>query len=114
MSAPANVPWVIFRLENQLFAISSTHVKVMFELAVITRAPGLPPHIRGLVNYNQQPIMVVDMRRQLGFQSLAAELETFLSLMEAREQDHREWLAALETCIWEGKPISCLKLQAML
>ncbi|MDQ5911330.1 MAG: CheW-like protein [Pseudomonadota bacterium] len=96
-------PWVIFRLQDQFFAISSSYIQSMIELSHFKHVPNAPEYVRGVVDYQGQPVYLIDMRKKIGIQPLAAEIEEFIELMNAREADHKNWLNALEQCINEGK-----------
>ena len=98
-----DIPWVLFRLKNQHFAIPSDRVKAMVEPATITFAPGLPESVRGLIQHEDRPVRVIDMRKRMGLKSLPMEIREFFDLMDARERDHKQWLSELEACILEEK-----------
>lgn len=103
MTPITDFPWVLFRLENEYFALSSMHVQSMIELPDVTYAPNLPKYVRGFMNYNGQTIQLIDMRGRMDFKPLYAEIREFADLMDAREQDHRKWLSVLEECVRQRK-----------
>lgn len=96
-------PWVIFRLQDQFFAISSSYVQSMIELSNFKHVPNAPEYVRGVVDYQGQPVYLIDMRKKIGIQPLEIEIAEFIELMNAREADHKNWLDVLEQCINEGK-----------
>lgn len=103
MTSSMDFPWILFRVENEFFALSSMYVQSMIELPDVTFAPNLPKYVRGFMNYNGRVIQLIDMRGRMDFKPLYAEIKEFADLMDAREEDHRKWLSTLEECIQQRK-----------
>jgi len=98
-----NFPWVIFRLQDQFFAISSNYVQSMIELPHFNHVPNVPEYVRGVIDYQGQPVYLIDMRKKIGIQPLEMEIAEFVELMNMREADHKNWLNVLEQCINEDR-----------
>ena len=98
-----SVPWVIFRLLNQQFAVSIKYVREMVTLPKVVPVPQTPPHIRGVFDLRGKVVPVLDLRMRLGMISLLAEVEDIIHLLEAREQDHRNWISELESSVRERR-----------
>jgi purine-binding chemotaxis protein CheW len=96
-------PWVVFRLEDGFFALSSHCVQAMISVFDVKPIPGDSQDLRGVINHANQVFCLVDMRKKIGLKSVAAEIREFADLMDAREQDHKKWLNTLEECIQQGK-----------
>lgn len=101
--ANEDFPWVIFRLEDGFFALSSHCVQAMISAFEVKPIPGDSQDLRGIINHAGQVFCLVDMRKKIGFKSVASEIKEFSDLMDTREQDHKKWLNTLEDCIQQGK-----------
>jgi purine-binding chemotaxis protein CheW len=102
-SASVNVPWLIFRLLNQHFAVSIKYVREMVILPAVVSVPETPPFIRGVMDLRGKVLPVLDLRMRLGMESLLAEVENIIKLLEVREQDHRNWITELEASVRERR-----------
>jgi len=94
----------IFGVGSHLVAVHTSQLQEMFVLPVVRRPPGVPDHQRGVVSLRGMVLPAVDLRVCLGFVSAARELDDLVKLLEAREQDHRNWLAELERSLVERRP----------
>jgi chemotaxis signal transduction protein len=86
-----------------LYAFPSEAVDEMASLARVHPVPEVPPHIRGVIDLRGQVVTVVDLRVRLGLPSAADDLRALLATFEAREQDHRKWIDALDVAIRERR-----------
>jgi purine-binding chemotaxis protein CheW len=91
--------WVIFHLQDKLYAVDAHDVLAMIEVPPISRIPHAPEHMRGAFDFRGSVISVVDGRRRLGMPALVDEMAAMLS---AREEDHRRWLDTLARSLAEG------------
>ena len=64
---------MIFRLGKEKYALDMKHLKKVMWAKNITRVPGLPPHILGIINIRGEIISVVDMKLLLGLPYETAE-----------------------------------------
>lgn len=94
--------WVTFRLNNQLYAMPADRIGEMLLLPPTLPVPTQPPWIRGVSRVRDDVVLVADARRQFGMQALSEETRALVELLSVREQDHRNWLDALEKSIKEG------------
>ncbi|MFN7980279.1 MAG: chemotaxis protein CheW [Vicinamibacterales bacterium] len=95
---------VLFRLERQLYALPAMSVTEMVSLASVHAVPQQASYMRGLLNLRGRVLPVVDLRLRLGMTSATAELESLIEIFNAREQDHKNWIAELEASILERRP----------
>lgn len=68
----------------------------------ITAVPRRGAQSCGVINLRGQVLPLIDLRRVCGWKSVSEELDEFYSLMNQREQDHRNWLLQLEKSAKEG------------
>jgi chemotaxis signal transduction protein/CheY-like chemotaxis protein len=69
---------MIFKLGKEKYALDMKHVKKVMWAKNITRVPGLPPHILGIINIRGEIISVVDMKMLLGLSYETAEKSSIL------------------------------------
>lgn len=102
-SVSLDYPWVVFMLHTTQMAISAEHVQSMVVVSEPSKVPNSSGHIRGVINLRGTIVPLVDLRVRLGMPSFLTEVETFCSLMDQREQDHRRWLQELEASVREQR-----------
>ena len=64
---------MIFMLGKEKYALDMKYLKKVMWAKNITRVPGLPPHILGIINIRGEIISVVDMKMLLGLSYETAE-----------------------------------------
>ena len=96
-------PWAIIQLKGRDFAIAAERLRQFTRMPDVASVPDLPSFVRGVINLRGAVLPLIDLRRRLGMTSAVDEMESFCSLMEQREQDHRRWLDELRTSVAEGR-----------
>lgn len=95
--------WAVLRVQDEFFATPCEQVKSIIALTGVTPVPHLPNYMRGVIHHQGEVIHVLEMRSRLGLKSLSAEVNEFVELMNAREQDHVQWIDTLTECVQEKK-----------
>lgn len=101
--AANNLPWVIFALDELKFAINSADVESMILTPDVAEPPNADPTLRGVFHFRNVPTPLIDLRMRLGMRSRSAEVMEFCKMLDAREQDHRNWLNELESSVRENR-----------
>ena len=99
---PASL-WAVLRVQDEFFAVPCEQVQSIIALTSVTPVPHLPKYMRGVIHHQSQVVHVLEMRNRLGLKSLSTEVNDFVDLMEAREQDHVHWIDTLSECVQEKK-----------
>lgn len=99
----SDVHCAIFGAGPHLVGIPSAQVQEMFVLPTIHRGPETRPPFRGVTRLREMALAALDLRACLGIPSAESELQEMVSLLDAREQDHRAWLDELEASVKEGR-----------
>ncbi len=97
------MPSVVFRLDNQLFAIPTDAVMAIIKMPTITFLPNCPASIRGMIKYRNQIFRLFDLRQMMNMISLEDEKINFDNLMNERAEDHKNWLTELELSVNEKR-----------
>lgn len=91
---------------NYGFPTGATVELMSSSAAAVTRVPMSPKFVRGVINHRGSIIPVVNTRRLLGLPSIESQAQELIRIVDAREQDHVEWLDALERSIRSGGEFS--------
>lgn len=94
-----NLPWVLIEIAGVVYAISSEYVLSLSRLNEVTPIPKAPKEIRGVIDFRGQIIELADIRKILNLKTSAEEIKEFYDMMDARRQDHINWLNKLEECV---------------
>jgi purine-binding chemotaxis protein CheW len=96
--------WLIVELMHQPYAINVQFIKELTPAAgqQISALPGTPAYVVGVMNLRSRVLPVIDLRTLLGMPSLVSESLEVVQLLHDREQDHVDWINALETCARDG------------
>ena len=97
------MPWIVFTLQNQNFAISAQNVAAISKSQQITRLPKLPDYIPGIIRYREEVFRLYDLRTLISLKTFQEELLDFSEIMEQRKQDHIKWLKELELSVTENR-----------
>lgn len=102
MTLNTRLPWVVFILDENRYAISCDYAREMVTFKNFTRVPMAPNYVRGLINLRGRVIALIDLRKWTGMPppfDLIAE-------MHQREKEHQEWLDALEVSVRDNRPFT--------
>lgn len=98
-----SLPWVVFELKGQTFAVNSSYVKELITIPKVVGLPHAPETIRGVISLRGQVVTLMDTRVRMGLPALASETAELIAMLDAREQDHRNWLSELEASVREER-----------
>lgn len=97
---PTNqLPWIIFELKQQLFAISTAMVTGLSQLPPITTVPNAPPMFLGVTNSRGNVVPTLDLKKLLNIGDGKAEREAALKLLERKREGTEEYINELARCI---------------
>lgn len=78
--APAQ--FITFTLGAETFAVNVSQVREVLELSLITRVPGAPDCMRGVVNVRGKAVPVADLRAKFGLAHAADTINSRILVME--------------------------------
>lgn len=64
---------VVFQLGDEEYAIDVNRVREVVRVDRITRVPGAPAYVRGVINLRGRVVPVIDLRQRLGLNPAPAE-----------------------------------------
>lgn len=97
----------MFRLEDVPYGVRIEHLlAISQDTRSLRQVPSQAPGFVGLIEYLGTVVPVLDLARMLGRKSRREMNEELISLLNAREKDHLEWLGALERSITNDLPFT--------
>jgi purine-binding chemotaxis protein CheW len=85
------VPWVVFTLTGEWYALPVDAVQEIVRVGEITRVPDAPSVVRGVVNLRGRVLPVVDLRVRLGLPAAEPDKNTRIIVLPARGR----WIGVL-------------------
>lgn len=97
------MPDVLFRIENKIYSLPATHIQTIVQMPSITAIPNSPNSVRGMIQYRNSIYKLIDLRKLLGLATVQETIDDFNNLMDARLEDHQNWLNELELSVKENR-----------
>lgn len=94
------LPWLIFTLNEQAYAVNSKYVNgIDMKPNSITALPDAPDIYCGLVERRGEVYPLLNMRKTFHFPSVDDETAEFGKMIEQRKNDHIKWIETFERCM---------------
>lgn len=74
--------YLTFKLADEIFAINVIQVREVLDLSTITKVPGTPDFMRGVINVRGSVVPVMDLRLKFGLTKTENTLDTRIVVME--------------------------------
>ena len=78
---------VLFDLASEHYAIDSMNVREIIRMQAITKIPGAPASVEGVINLRSKVTPVMDLRKRLGLEAGREGKETRIVVVEVGGQD---------------------------
>ncbi len=78
----ATSQYLTFRLEDEIFALDVAQVREVLDMSPITKVPGTPDFMRGVINVRGSVVPVMDLRLKFGMSRTENSLDTRIIVME--------------------------------
>lgn len=95
--------WVLFKLCDKEFGFPTRYVIQMVNLPRFHNLPDQPEYIRGAMNLRGEIITLIQTDRLIGTACAKNEYEELIDSLNAREQDHINWLNELFLSVKEHR-----------
>jgi chemotaxis signal transduction protein len=95
--------YILYLINDHYFVSPIRMLIEVYQVSAITDIPGTERWQRGVVEFRSRMIPMIDVRRLLQLKSLSDINAELITLLDAREQDHRNWLLELETSVKERR-----------
>lgn len=97
----AGLRFLTFTLGEAFFALNISSVREILDLQDITRIPGAPDFMRGVVNVRGAAVPVMDMRRKFGLGQVEKTLNTRVIIVEITRNDSTAVVGAMADSVKE-------------
>jgi purine-binding chemotaxis protein CheW len=74
--------YLTFKLGDEVFALNVAQVREVLDLTAITKVPGTPDFMRGVINVRGSVVPVMDLRLKFGLSRTENTLDTRIIVME--------------------------------
>ena len=78
---------VVFNLGEEAYAVDITMVREIIQLQAITRVPGTPPSVEGVINLRGSIIPIVDLRKRFQLSKIERDKDTRIVVVNCKGQD---------------------------
>jgi purine-binding chemotaxis protein CheW len=91
MSEPSMQPSedqvVVFRLGNEVYGVDIAVVREIIRMQPVTKVPGAPAFVEGVINLRGKVIPVIDLRKRFGLSASGYTKESRISVVEIDQHD---------------------------
>ncbi|MCM1298115.1 MAG: chemotaxis protein CheW [Firmicutes bacterium] len=101
MNPNSELPWIIFELNQQLYAISTEMVTGIAQMPFITGVAGAPETYLGVANIRGEIIPILDLKKLLRISSGQDERQRLTETLEFKKKGAEMYLKELRRCIQE-------------
>lgn len=109
MEEEIKYPYIVFKIADSLYCINSRYISTIVQLPHYDKIPAAPPNVKGMFRHRDKVIQMLDLRATFGFKTMTEECQEFESMIDARKQDHINWVNELERSIETGEPFKLAK-----
>lgn len=74
--------YLTFRLGDEIFALDVAQVREVLDMSTITKVPGTPDFMRGVINVRGSVVPVMDLRLKFGMSRTENSVDTRIIVME--------------------------------
>lgn len=102
MEKEIKYPYILFKIAGSLYCINSKYISTIVQLPQYSTIPAAPANVTGMFKYRNEVIQMLDLRVTFGLKPISDECRDFEEMIDARKQDHINWVKELERFINEG------------
>lgn len=103
MEPNKNLPWIIFDLKHQLYAISTEMVTGISQIPSITAVAGAPSMFLGVCNIRGRVVPILNLKALLKINDGAEETEKMLTALGYKSGGVDDYLKELRRCVESGE-----------
>ena len=93
--------FLTFRLQDEIFAVDVQHVHEVLDFHSVTKIPGAPEFMRGIINLRGSVVPVVDMRLKFGMSETEKKVSTCVIVLDVGRGENRTVIGALADAVKE-------------
>lgn len=93
--------YLTFRLEDEIFAVDVHNVHEVLEFSTVTKIPGVPDFIRGIINLRGRVVPVVDLRLKFSMSKTEKTRNTCIIVLDVGTGENTTVIGALADSVRE-------------
>lgn len=93
--------YLTFQLGDEMYGLDVSHVREILEFATVTKVPGTPEYMRGVINLRGSVVPVLDMRQKFGLDRTEKTIDTCIVVVEVSLDGEKMVIGALVDCVNE-------------
>jgi purine-binding chemotaxis protein CheW len=93
--------YLTFALQEEKYAVSVTNVREVLELVPVTKIPGMPPFMKGVLNLRGSVVPVIDLRKKFSLPESSGTVDTSIIILEIKTADGIMLVGALVDSVKE-------------
>ena len=93
--------YLTFALQEEKYAVSVTNVREVLELVPITKVPGMPPFMKGVLNLRGSVVPVIDLRKKFSLPESSGTVDTAIIILEIKKTEGIMLVGALVDSVKE-------------
>lgn len=93
--------YLTFQLEDEIFAVDVKNVREVLEFTSVTKIPGVPDFVRGIINLRGKVVPVVDLRLKFGMTETVKTQTTCVIVLDVGIGDNQIQIGALADSVKE-------------
>jgi len=103
--------YLTFKIGDELFALDVSQVREVLDLSTITKVPGSPPFMRGVINVRGSVVPVIDLRIKFGLPETVNTLNTRIIVMDLLLDGELTVLGAMADSVHEVRDLEAGQIE---
>lgn len=100
------LPFIVFRVHGELYCVNSRDITAIIPVPSHKPVPNAPACVTGMFHYQNGVYNMLDLRSVFSLRTMEQEFTQFGDMIDARKQDHIEWVNELERSIKAEEPFT--------
>lgn len=93
--------YLTFTLDTEIYAINIVQVREVLDMTKVTKLPGMPKFMRGVINLRGGVVPVIDLRRKFDIPAAEDTVDTCIMIMEIRLHKGKTVIGAIADSVRE-------------
>lgn len=103
--------YLTFKLDGETFALAIAKVREVLDFSSVTRVPGTPPYMRGVINLRGGVVPVMDLRLKFGMAKTEKTVNTCIIIVEIELEGELTVLGVLADSVQEVLDLSADQIE---
>ncbi len=104
--------YLSFKLDNEIYALGIHHVREVVDFTKITKVPGMPEFMCGVINLRGGVVPVVDLRVKFGMSKTERTVDTCIIIIEIMIGEDQTFLGIIADSVEEVMDLEPEQIEA--